>query len=106
MRMMHLCGALLISCGLLVGCTTVKTMEPIGGSRADGTVKLAFTYGMFETPNIDWEKAQQSAVKRCKAWGYTDAEKFGGKESKCIQNSGGACIEHQVDIQYQCTNPK
>jgi YecR-like lipoprotein len=89
---------------ILVGCATTKTLQAVNGSKSDGTVKLAYEYGLFEKPVIDWNLAEITAKQRCKAWGYKKAEKFGGEENKCLSYNGyGNCLEMQVNITYQCT---
>jgi len=84
-------------------CATNVTMQPIGGSRADGVVRLAFTYGMFENPRVDQAAALASARQRCQSWGYTDAEPFGGAVTQCQQMSGYGCAQTMVTVEYQCT---
>ncbi|MAH04932.1 MAG: hypothetical protein CL561_05205 [Alphaproteobacteria bacterium] len=98
---------LLVVCStiLVAGCATNVTPTPIGGSKADGTVTLAFQYSMFEQPVVDWPTAQVQAVSRCKAWGYKDADSFGGQQNQCLAYNGyGSCVNTQVSITYQCTN--
>ncbi len=85
-----------------LSCATVKVPEPIGGSRADGTVQLAYEYGGFESPQVDWETANQIATERCRAWGYSDAESFGGGVSQCTASGEWGCIQFFVTITYQC----
>ena len=100
----HVCwivGLLITSLG---GCATVKVPQATGGSRADATVDLSFDFGMFEEPVVNWDQAADTARQRCSAWGYTDAEKFGGAKSECLQFNGyGSCTHTQVTMTYQCT---
>lgn len=92
-----------VSAFTLLGCATTKILEPIGGSKADGTVTLAFQYGMYERPVIDWNQADQAALKRCEAWKYKNAERFGGKSDTCLVHSiYGNCVRMQTNITYQC----
>ncbi|HYD17693.1 MAG TPA: YecR family lipoprotein [Patescibacteria group bacterium] len=96
--------ASLILCLFVGACAKNITPLATGGSRADGTVVVAYQYGMFEQPVIDWSKAQSSAVARCKAWGYRKAQAFEGTENKCLAFNGyGNCIQTQVNTTYQCT---
>lgn len=93
--------------GLLVlglsGCAVQKTLTPTGGSRADGTVELSYEYGMFEQPKVDLHQGTQVAKQRCAAWGYSDAQPFGGQKSTCQQSNGyGNCVRTLVTVQYQC----
>jgi len=88
----------------LSGCAVQKVMTPVGGSRSDGTVKLAYTYGLFEKPVIDPAAANASARQRCAAWGYSDAEAFGGAMTQCVNTDyNGACNQWQVTVEFQCT---
>lgn len=87
----------------LVGCATPKTMTPTGGSKADGIVNLSYSYTLFEQPQVDMEAARVSAVQRCEAWGYKNAEAFGGQTSECNARNGyGNCINTTVTVPFQC----
>jgi YecR-like lipoprotein len=87
----------------MTGCAVQKELVPTGGSRSDGTVELSYEYGMFETPKIDHAQGAYAAAQRCKAWGYSDAQAFGGGKSQCQAFNGyGNCIHTLVTIQYQC----
>lgn len=44
---------ILTSAFLLSGCATPKQMIPTGGSKSDGTVRMGYSYGMFEKPVVD-----------------------------------------------------
>jgi hypothetical protein len=85
------------------GCAVQKQMVATGGSRADGTVKMAYEFGMFEMPKIDMQQGQDAATQRCKSWGYTNAEAFGGQTKTCSSFGGGACNSWLVTVEYQCT---
>lgn len=94
---------LLLTLITLIGCTSVKTLQATGGSRADGVVELSFEYGMFEKPEVKWDQGQMTAMDRCKAWGYQSAEAFGGVTSKCQAYNGyGNCLNYFVTAKYQC----
>jgi len=93
-------GAIALS---LTGCVVNKELVPTGGSRSDGTVVLSYTYGLFEQPKIDAVQGQQSAAQRCRAWGYSEAEAFGGSTQQCLSHDMyGSCTMVQVNVQYQC----
>ena len=62
---------LLTLLAVMMGCAVTKVPVATGGSRADGTVQLAFEYGGFERPQVDWDSARITAGQRCRAWGYT-----------------------------------
>lgn len=88
----------------LYGCAVQKQMVPTGGSRADGTVKLSYEFGMFEVPKIDNEQALVLAKQRCSAWGYTGAEAFGGATKQCTNGSAySGCNTWMVTVEFQCT---
>ncbi len=87
----------------LTGCATTKTLQPVNGSKADGTITLSYEYGMFEKPVVDWDLAKATAKTRCVAWGYKNAEAFSGKQEHCLEYSSGSCMRMQVNIIYQCT---
>jgi hypothetical protein len=89
----------------LAGCATVKTLQPIEGSKADATVTLAYEVGIFEKPIVDWDLAKATAKRRCAAWGYRNSQAFGGGQTRCTAYNGyGNCLQEQVNITYQCTN--
>ncbi|MES1953518.1 YecR family lipoprotein [Salinisphaera hydrothermalis] len=89
---------------VLSGCATTEQLQPTGGSRSDGTIDMSYEYTMFQKPQPNWSDAQQKAQERCEAWGYNDAEKFGGQTSTCEQNGSMGCQKTLVTAKYQCTN--
>jgi YecR-like lipoprotein len=96
-------GIFLLTFVCLTGCATSKIPEPTGGSRADGTIELSYEHGEFEQPVIDKAQANEAAKARCKAWGYTDSEPFGGMRKTCEAPGGlGGCSQWLVTIKYQC----
>ncbi|HOO81886.1 MAG TPA: YecR family lipoprotein [Alphaproteobacteria bacterium] len=86
----------------LSGCAVNKTMYATGGSKADGTVTLSYSYGGFEQPVVDYASALTTAKDKCKAWGYKNAEAFGGESLKCLAYNAYGCTQQQVDVMYQC----
>jgi len=58
---------------------------------------------MFEKPVIDQQQGTLTATQRCKSWGYTGAEAFGGQTKVWSAYSGGGCATWQVTVEYQCT---
>jgi len=101
MKRAHLIAAAAIF--VLAGCATDKILQATGGSRADGTVDLSYEYGMFERPTLHMQEALQTARERCRAWGYTDAQPFGGQKNLCQQSNEYGCIRTLVTVTYQCT---
>jgi hypothetical protein len=84
------------------GCAVQKQLIPTGGSRADGTVKLSYEYGLFEAPQLDAQQGLIAAKQRCSAWGYTNADPFGGSTQSCINSTRNGCNRWLVSIEYQC----
>jgi len=54
-------------------------------------------------PKVNYLLGLESAKARCAAWGYTDAEAFGGVTRTCADISTGRCDIVRVTIEYQCT---
>ncbi len=89
---------------LLSGCATTKNWSATGGSRADATVRLSYEYGTFERPQVNEMEAINLATSRCKTWGYTGAEAFGGVTRQCNMSDGmGGCNRWFVTKEFQCT---
>lgn len=98
--------ALLAACAVLLtvaACATAKTYTATGGSRSDGTVRLSYNVGMFETATVDEAQGLNVARQRCATWGYTGAEAFGGVTTQCTQVSSSGCMATLVTKEYQCT---
>lgn len=90
----------------LSSCATPMTPMPTGGDRAGGTVDMSFEVGAFQKPVIDWDQARVTAKQRCDAWGYSDADAFGGAKTQCIASNSYGCVRETVTMTYQCTgNP-
>ncbi len=95
----------------LPGCVSQKPVEwsAVGGSRADATVKLQYSY-KYGTPNPDISQAIHLAKSRCASWGYASAELFGGENRVCngSREPGLLGEEHckgewVVTKEFQCT---
>jgi len=97
MRLMGLIGL-----ALLAGCAVTKIPVAAGGSRADGTVTMAFQYGGFERPSWNLDQTRQAAASKCAAWGYADAQVFGSQMQNCMAWNAYGCIAWTVTIPYQC----
>jgi len=102
---MNLCKIAAIAAAIaLSGCAVQKALTPTGGSRSDGVVRLSYTVSLFEKPVVDYEQGRTLARQRCAAWGYSDAEPFGGETQQCQQfNNYGNCVQALVTVEYQCT---
>ena len=93
----------LIAAITITGCATKKDFYAMGGSRADGTVDMAYDFRQFESPVVNPAQAQSIAKSKCRVWGYSDAEAFGGVTQNCHQRDGfGTCVAGQVVHTYQC----
>lgn len=99
-RIISLTALLLVTSG----CAVQKDWQATGGSKSDGIVKLSYQYGGFEMPKVSEEQGLDIAKKRCAAWGYTNAEAFGGVTSQCNSMSASGCVSYFVTKEYQCTN--
>lgn len=102
---MKLFSLVLISTFLitLVGCATVKVPSAMGGSKADGSITMGYGVSQFEKPVVNWENTKLEAARKCQAWGYKDAEAFGGQKSTCNARNGyGTCVEAFISMEYQC----
>jgi hypothetical protein len=86
----------------ITGCATQKNWSATGGSRSDGVVRLSYEYGMFEVPKLSDQQGINLAKSRCSAWGYTDAEAFGGVTQVCNKPTGSGCNSFLVTAEYQC----
>lgn len=96
-------AAIAVIMTLSTGCAVKKDFYATGGSRADGTVDMAYDFAQFEQPVVNPSQAQSIAQQKCTVWGYREAEAFGGKTTNCNQRDGwGNCVAGQVVIKYQC----
>ncbi|WP_423944708.1 YecR family lipoprotein [Candidatus Binatus sp.] len=88
----------------LAGCAAQKEWAATGGSRADGTVELAYEYGAFEEPRgVNDEQGVELATATCGGWGYTASQAFGGTMHHCEAFGGyGNCLRTLVTRRYQC----
>ena len=86
----------------LGGCATPMNYAATGGSRSDGTVKLAYQYGGFQQPVVDAKQGRELAKAKCSAWGYTGAEPFGGEVRNCTAYNQYGCAQFLVTAEYQC----
>lgn len=89
---------------VLLGCATRKDWTATGGSRSDGVIRLSYELGEFEKPQLSEQQAINLARQRCKAWGYSGTEAFGGLTRQCSQSGGfSGCTLWMVTKEYQCT---
>jgi hypothetical protein len=95
-------GVSIVALLFILSCAVTKVPVATGGSRADGTIVMAFQYGGFDKPQVDWSKAAGDASQRCGAWGYTSAEPFGGYKTTCRASNQYGCVAYLVEVTYQC----
>jgi predicted methyltransferase len=87
----------------LCSCAAAKTLRVTGGSKSDGVITMAYQYGLFEKPAVEWGKAQATAVVTCQGWGYSNAQFFEQGTRTCIQvNKKNNCISWRVEYNVQC----
>ncbi|MFN4292483.1 MAG: YecR family lipoprotein [Permianibacter sp.] len=91
---------------LMSGCARIIIPTAVGGSRADATVDFSYEHGSLVNPQIDWNDVLQSAKDKCRAWGYTGADPFGGKRTSCAFANQQGCLRYTVTVTYQCTRPE
>jgi YecR-like lipoprotein len=109
-----LVAAAIIGASLLTSCSqTAVTKVPVatGGSKADGTIQLAYERTASEIVTVNSAMAEGNALERCQSWGYSRAEAFAGWTSQCVEwgqglwvNGAvpGACAREMVYMNYQC----
>ncbi|MEM7643312.1 MAG: YecR family lipoprotein [Pseudomonadota bacterium] len=91
----------------LAGCAVdyPVTPQPLGGSRADGSVIVGFQHDAFQAPRPDWQAGLVSATNRCRAWGFRSADPFEGTNTRCERSDlYGTCLMATVTKTYQCLN--
>ena len=103
MKNKHILLAMLAT--VVLSACQIPQWSAVGGSRSDGTVKIAYIQGEFTNGSPSMEEGKQLAAQRCQRWGYTDAEAFGGATRNCIRYSSvlsNYCLEQQITFEYQC----
>jgi hypothetical protein len=95
--------AALLAMLTLQGCAVQKELVATGGSRADGTVKLAYEFNALEKPIVNIQQGVITAAARCRTWGYSGAEPFGGETRTCNNFNKEGCNNWLVTVEFQCT---
>lgn len=89
---------------MLSGCAVTKNWSATGGSRADGVVRLSYEVGEMENAQVNESQAVRLAAQRCKTWGYSGAEAFGGVTRQCNMRGGfSGCTQWTITKEFQCT---
>lgn len=108
---MNKLATLTLAAALLMatGCAkpVMKQWQAAGGSRADATVTVGYSYNPnSERPEANSQQALSEARKRCQAWGYQEAEPFGMVSRHCSDMVytvfGPQCMQMTVTQQFQC----
>ncbi|MCX2898867.1 YecR family lipoprotein [Pseudomonas mandelii] len=100
---MHKLILLVMLAVAITGCSSRKDFYATGGSRADGSIDMAYDFKPFETPIVDINQAEAVASSKCAVWGYERAERFGGQIQNCrASDAWGNCTAGQVVVKYQC----
>jgi len=89
----------------ITGCSTpTVTKYPLasGGSKNDGVIEVSYNYILFENYQVDSEHGKIEAIERCKLWGYSGAESFGGEKTECSFQPRSMCQGWKVTTTYQC----
>lgn len=91
---------------LLTACATAPKFSSHGGSKADGNVVIESRFSGFgaKLTEVDYSKAKDLAVQRCKAWNYKGAELFG---EPSVSSEGSDLVlgpKFRALFTYQCTD--
>jgi YecR-like lipoprotein len=87
------------------GCTVVKTLSLVDGSKSSATLTFAYEYYDWENVKLESQQAQAEALSRCKSWGFSNSNFFPSGESTCLEYNGyGACIRYRVTYKCQCVD--
>jgi sigma54-dependent transcription regulator len=94
---------------IIAACGPVQVdPQPIGGSREDAIVNLAYEVDRFRSPEYSEARAIETATRACQIWGYSEAVRLGGEIRECSNRvrmpSEGvdSCTRSRVVIPYQC----
>jgi len=61
-----------------------KQFGIVGANEADATLVLQYEHG-FEKYTVNWDRAEEDALERCEAWGYSQVEFSDVGEVECIE---------------------
>lgn len=102
MRFPKLIAGLVLLMVVMEGCATTKVPASLDASRADATVTMGYSYGSFEKPEVDWDKAEVEALRICENWGYVGVDAFGAGIRECVSVGSYGCNRWVVTTKYQC----
>ena len=81
----------------LSGCAVQAKYYGVSGSKADGTVSIGYDGSSYTITKQNLPEAQQLAAAKCRIWGFTDAEAFGGVKTQRVNE-----YAYQGIIEFQC----
>ena len=84
MRTRVLIGSVALGAVLASGCKVKKHLDIIEANEADATFVLEYEHG-FERYAVQWDEAEEEALERCGAWGYSAVEFAGVGTIECIE---------------------
>jgi hypothetical protein len=89
----------------VAGCVITKTLVPIEANRADGTITLAYEYGTFQNPKVNFAEGVDTVTAKCVEWGFVDVRRTSELITECIRDDilGGPCKVFRDKVTYQCT---
>lgn len=95
---------LFLMTALASSCVVKKQLKIVDGSKADGTLTMAYEIRRGQKAKYNIELAKAQALERCKQWGYKDVDVFDTGIRECIQYSQGNCIKFIVRYKCQCVD--
>lgn len=76
--------SLLLAMIPLSGCKMKKHLKVVTANEVDATVVLQYEHG-FEHYVVEWDEAEEDALERCEAWGYSGVEFAEVGTIECIE---------------------
>lgn len=83
MSRIGLIGLLVFAGVALSGCKVKKHLAVVTANEADATLVLQYEHG-FEQYVVEWDEAEEDAIERCTAWGYSAVEFSHSGVIECI----------------------
>jgi YecR-like lipoprotein len=93
--------AVLAGCEAVSGFNTYKTWEVAATDPDLGLVQLSYSYGRFESPQVDERAGSGIARERCTDWGFRDAARK-SEDRQCVSGNDQDCSKWLVTREYQC----
>lgn len=79
-----LAASLLLAGIQLSACKVKKHLQVVTANEADATLVLQYEHG-FEQYMVEWDEAEDDALERCAAWGYSAVEFSESGTIECIE---------------------